>query len=85
MVVSDYIEWKFGPQYHDWLTGTELTLTVYNPRAELINLLEWNIGKWNKFSTARYFNGFLLCNNIDLKNQFCAVIYLNFEVASKLL
>lgn len=44
-VVTNYTEWKFSTQYHDWLTDSELTLTGYIAPAELINLLEYNIDK----------------------------------------
>jgi len=39
-IVSEYHEWVFVPQFHDWLnTDNELVLTAYSPNKELKNLL----------------------------------------------
>jgi hypothetical protein len=40
-LASDFYEWKFLPQYHDWQnTENELVLSAYAPTAEFLSLLE---------------------------------------------
>ena len=45
-VVTEFSKWVFSPQYFDWLnTENELTLSGYDPSADLRNLLENRIDK----------------------------------------
>lgn len=45
-ITTDFNEWIFLPEYHDWHNvDNELTLTGYTPECELVELLDNNIDK----------------------------------------